>query len=476
MSVLRAMAMVVAVLTTLGLSGCGTTVPGKALPGLDPASVGGLPVTEGASGPKDGVPTAQLPVTGGDGGEIDALAVNAVADVQQFWTAAFPADFGTRFSPVRQLVSFDSEGGGGQVCGTSTAGLVNAFYCPQQDTIAWDRGQLLPSLAEQYGPMSVVLVLAHEIGHAVQARLDLVDQNTATIVAEQQADCFAGSFMRQVAEGRAEHFQLSTGDGLNKVLAAIVLLRDQVGSELTEEDAHGSAFDRVAAFQFGFTYGNQRCARIDLDEVTSRATQLGFDPDDRRQGNLPITEATVEKIMETLRETFGDNQFDQPRLRFDSASCGSSEPSPPASYCPNSNVIAIDIEGLSAIGTPRGRRDQIAAVGDFAAFGLVASRYALAVQRGVGLGLTGDRVGLRTACLVGAWAGLHIDNPFGGRRPLGSLKLAPGDLDEAVASLLGDGLIASDAAGDTVPSGFARVEAFRIGFLQGADPCTARFR
>jgi len=99
----------------------------------------------------------------------------------------------------------------------------------------------------------------------------------------------------------------------------------------------------------------------------------------------------------------------------------------------------------------------------------------LAVQKGVGLGLQGDRAGLRTSCLVGVWAGLHVETPFGSRNPLGTLRLAPGDLDEAVAALLEDGLIASDVNGSTVPSGFARVEAFRIGFLQGTAPCTARF-
>ncbi len=465
----------VAAVTALALAGCTTTITGRALPGLDPTSAGGLPVTDGPSGPKDGVADADLAVEGGDGGEIDTLATNAVADIQTFWTAAFTRDFDSEFEPIGRLVSYDSEGRGAEVCGADTQGLVNAFYCPQQDTIAWDRGQLLPSLAERFGPMAVVLVLAHEIGHAVQTRLRLINQSTPTIVAEQQADCFAGTFMRHVAEGSAEHFRLSTGDGLNQVLAAIFLLRDQVGSLLTKRGAHGSAFDRVAAFQFGFTDGNRRCAAIDLAEVTARATELGFDPDDDNEGNLEITEATVGTIVETLRDTFKDNPFDEPRLAFEGASCGATAPSPPASYCQDVNTIAVDLDGLAQLGTPRDQSDRIAAVGDFAAFGLVASRYVLAVQKGVGLGLEGDAAGLRTACLVGVWAGLHIKNPFGGRQPLGQVRLAPGDLDEAVAALLKDGLIASDVAGETVPSGFARVEAFRIGFLQGTQPCTTRF-
>jgi hypothetical protein len=36
-------------------------------------------------------------------------------------------------------------------------------------------------------------------------------------------------------------------------------------------------------------------------------------------------------------------------------------------------------------------------------------------------------------------------------------------------------VIASDVNGNKVPSGFARVEAFRVGFLSGSGPCTEKF-
>lgn len=47
----------------------------------------------------------------------------------------------------------------------------------------------------------------------------------------------------------------------------------------------------------------------------------------------------------------------------------------------------------------------------------------------------------------------------------------PGDLDEAVSGLLTDGLAASDVNGETVPSGFSRVDAFRTGVLGGEQAC-----
>ena len=52
----------------------------------------------------------------------------------------------------------------------------------------------------------------------------------------------------------------------------------------------------------------------------------------------------------------------------------------------------------------------------------------------------------------------------------------PGDLDEAVSGLLTDGLAASDVNGNTVPSGFSRVDAFRTGVLGGEAACSGRYR
>ena len=88
-------------------------------------------------------------------------------------------------------------------------------------------------LTDMFGPMSVVGVLAHEMGHAVQFRLgekSNMNQTTPTIVREQQADCYMGNFMRWVAEGKSKHFQLNTGEGLNDILATVFFIRDPAGS------------------------------------------------------------------------------------------------------------------------------------------------------------------------------------------------------------------------------------------------------
>src|SRR4029078_573085 len=92
-------------------------------------------------------------------------------------------------------------------------------------TIGWDRGELLPALRKAYGDMGITMGLAHEYGHALQQQADLNRKGTPTLVKEQQADCFAGGYMRWVAEDKSPRFSLSTSEGLNNVLAAVLAVR-----------------------------------------------------------------------------------------------------------------------------------------------------------------------------------------------------------------------------------------------------------
>ncbi|MCC5698099.1 hypothetical protein LH612_33700, partial [Klebsiella pneumoniae] len=145
-------------------------------------------------------------------------------------------------------------------------------------------------------------------------------------------------------------------------------------------------------------------------------------------------------------------------------------------YCPDTNTVSLDLPALQQIAQPPGKSTTDGGYGDFAAYAQIAARYTLSVHRSAGLSLTGDTASLRTACLVGAWSGLLVEDPIGQRNPVGKLRLAPGDIDEGIASLLSeDSLIAADADGNQVPSGFARVEAFRTGFQEGLGTCSTRY-
>jgi predicted metalloprotease len=470
------------------IGGCSKqTVPGKAsaMSDINTNDAGGRPVDDnGPTGPRKGVPDADLQVEGTTGSEEDRLATNAVADLYEYWDKQLPDLFDEKFTHIQRLISYDSNGAGVTVCGESTAGFVNAFYCGGngEDAIAWDRGVLLPGLTKMFGPMAVVGVLAHEMGHAVQFRLGAkssMSQSTPTIVREQQADCYMGNFMRWVVEDKSKHFQLNTGKGLNDILATVFFIRDPAGLDHKTEGAHGLAFDRVYAFQEGFRSDPKRCAKMDADEIDSRITEQERSKNDEKQGgNAPVEDKTLGLLQESLDEAFKDNGADQPKITENGSKCEKGESTSPAAYCPDENIVGIDIDKLKKIAKPPAEGTepgaQGAGIGDFAAFAEIASRYTLAIQKQIGADLTDTNAGLRTACLTGAWTAFTVDKDP--NQNDGKLHLAVGDLDEAVAELLQDeSLIAADINGKAVPSGFARVEAFRRGYMEGSNPCTEDF-
>ncbi|TSE02104.1 metallopeptidase [Skermania sp. ID1734] len=469
----------VAFLSVGALTGCTTHTQGRAVSIYnDPFAVAGLPTTDGPTGPRPGVAAANRPVTNTDHGPVDTLATNAIDDIEGYWKTEYPKVFRGTFEPVGELVSWDSTAprrSALQFCGDRTAGLVNAGYCVSDNTIGWDRKTMLPSMIDSFGPMAVVMVLAHEYGHAVQHHSGLATEDDPGIVREQQADCFAGAFMRYVAEDHAPHFTLNTSTGLNSVLAATVSIRDADPND--PDSVHGSAFERVTAVQIGFTDGPTACAKIDADEIEARRgglPQAFDDPSDT--GELPITADTVKEFDKALTSILPVPNEPNLSLSGSSMRCADARPTPPVSYCPTSNTIGIDLAELAKRGTPNTEPESglpVTVTGDYTAYVLVASRYTLAVQKSHGQALSDPKTALRAACLSGVITAA-LGSPD--RDPThGDFVLSPGDLDEAVSALLSDGLAASDVDGRTVPSGFSRVDAFRAGVLGGENACANRY-
>jgi predicted metalloprotease len=444
---------------------------------VDPGNVAGLPVTHFQSGPKPNAPTPALNVRNGDGGEIDKLATSAIADVEKYWAEFLPANFGgMRFEPVKSLLSYDANGADQKTACTSTKGVVNAFYCRSDDSVAWDRGVLLPALQQRFGTMSVVTVLAHEFGHAVQFRLGEkagITKNTPTIVTEQQADCFAGGYFRWVAEGKSDYYQVSTAEGLNQVLAALFSIRDPAGNSAAERGAHGTAFDRTFAFQTGFEKTPKDCAAMNDANVKARITEQPFAKNDTGRGDVKFNQANVDLLKGSLNDAFKGAGVQAPEIVNQGGKCPSSKGTPPASYCAENNTVSIDLAALAALSQPIDRQAESEGAGpggrgDFAAFAEIASRYALGIQKGVGASLDNPNAGLRTACLVGAWAKV-TNGP-------GKLRLSPGDLDEAIAELLQpNSLVSADVNGARPANGFQRVQALRKGYLETSAVCSKDF-
>jgi predicted metalloprotease len=469
---------VIAACSALLLAGCTTTLQGNAVSVFDdPFRVAGMPATDGPTGLRDDAAEPTRDVEGTDGGDIDELAGQAISDVEEFWEGVYSETFDGEFVPVEALISWDANGFDGVFCDTDTYGLVNAAFCYDDETIGWDRGELLPALRDANGDMGVAMVLAHEYGHAIQRKAGLTKKSTPTLVAEQQADCFAGAYMRWVAEDKSPRFTLNTGEGLNNVLAAVIAFRDPLLSADDPEvgvDEHGSAFERLSAFQFGFTDGPSACASIDMREIGQRRGDLPVLLPEDQTGEWEVTEESVRTIVDAMGILF--EPANPPELSFDvSQECPDARSNPPASYCPATNTIVVDLDELAVMGALADDEEAGGlAIGDNTAYSVLVSRYMQAIQHEHGgVVLDNAEAALRTACLTGVATtkmSKDITTPDGN-----TIALTAGDVDEAVSGILTNGLAASDVNGESVPSGFSRIDAFRVGVLGDTERCFKRF-
>jgi predicted metalloprotease len=463
----------------LVVAGCTTIVEGRALSMLnDPFRVGGLPATNGTSGPRPNGPAPTGTVVNTDNGAIDKLSLLSVNDIEDYWQAHYSEALKGSYSPPGKLVSYDSNSPSSPtVCHNKTYKLVNAFFTSSCNLIAWDRGVFMPVAQKYFGDMSVNGVLAHEFGHALQNMAKIVTRRDPTIVKEQQADCFAGVYLFWVASGKSKRFTLATADGLDHVLAGIITTRDPVmDAETANDDEHGSALDRVSAFQMGFLTGAAACAVINKQEIEQRRGDLpknlrSDDYGDPETGEVPINEDTMSTLMELMGKIFTPQR--PPQLSYKPTDCSDAQESAPASYCPATNTITLDLPALARMSKKADMKQHNLPQGDDTALSIVMSRYALAVQHERGLPMQSPYTALRTACLTG-YAHRRMAEPI--ELPSGKqLLLTAGDLDEAVSGLLTNHLVASDADGITVPAGFTRIAAFRGGVAGNMDACYSRY-
>jgi predicted metalloprotease len=393
----------------------------------------------------------------------DDTVESSLRDVERFWTAEFPEIArGQQFTPVRGGFHPYTRRNPPPACGGERSEYQpNAFYCPVDDFIAWDAETLIPQLNEDFGPLLVGVVMAHEYGHAVQYRLRVDDQ--ATVVLEQQADCFAGAWVGDVLAGGSTVFRDVQPAQLDNTVGGLLLLRDEPGTAAQNPQAHGNAFDRVRAFQEGVEEGAARCAGYNADNLPVTEVPFSTQEEAATGGDLPYEQAV--RLLSEDAESFWSQAF--PRLAGsswqplrtvpfnDPPSCADRDAlTERAFYCPSGSFVAFDNEQLGPTLHER--------IGDNAVGTLIGNLYARAVQDRRGRS-TEDRAGqLAVDCLTGAWT-----NDLLSRDQEAEIRLSPGDLDEAVATLLafGRGADSDDA------SAFDRIAAYRQGVLSGLRAC-----
>ena len=232
--------------------------------------------------------------------DYDDFLLAVMTDLDTWWTEQYPALYGSTFESLSGGVyaAYPSRPDDLPGCGEprTTYDEVQqfvAFYCGEGDFIIYDDGEngMLAQLAAQYGPGTIGIVFAHEFGHAIQTRAGELNQSLPTIYTEQQADCFAGAWAARVSRGESKTLSFSDSD-VRSGLIAMTKVSDPVGVDQFVDGGHGSAFDRVGAFQVGFTDGLTRCAEL-LDSPLPLSLNQ-FTTSDVNGGNAPSPSTTAD--------------------------------------------------------------------------------------------------------------------------------------------------------------------------------------
>lgn len=441
----------VAVIAAFLMAGCGSA----------PRSV------EASASSQPPTPSVSDVTVHGDGSTpVNTIAIKAIADLQRYWSTEFPKLYGSEYQPV--------EGGFYAVQPTEDAAppcthdasevAGNAFYCATKDVVAWDAEGLLPDLRSRFGDFVIPIVLAHEWGHAIQARSHFTAR---TVTTELQADCFAGSWAKHATESGA--FTADSAE-LDAALAGILQLRDTPGTSKVDPNAHGSGFDRVSAFQDGFDNGNEKCKAYRDDNPV--VVELPFnDEEDAARGGDADYAAIVNGVPHDL-EDYWSQVYPEltdgrpwvplkglaPFSPADPPACGGKDTSGfVLFYCVPDDYIGWDnVETMPEIYRQGG---------DFAVATLLATQYALAAMSRAGDQSDERTQSLRGDCFAGAYTASVV---LGNRSATSSYRISPGDLDEAITALL---VFRGDGDTQRQGSGFERIRHYRNGVINGASAC-----
>lgn len=442
--------MVALLLAALLLTACTHTITGYA--------------TYTSGGIKMDVPPSDFEIVNDNGSDIDQLAANSMDDITAYWDEHFEGIFDTELEPLQGGVhAYDVDGDMPIPCFPEQDRQYaknNAFYCPSADAIGYDRA-FLEELADTFGDFIVPLVMAHEYGHAIQGRVGR--PTNMTISAEGQADCYAGVFTQATVEGTT-YFKSNSQD-LTTVLGGYLLLRDQPGATPDEPQAHGSAFDRVNAFQEGFYEGGSHCYTSFGSDREYTGLPYTSESDYANAGNMPYEQMLtyIPQEMNTFGSVAAGDDWTVVQAQgfsSDAPSCDSRSTIEHVFYCPDGETLYVNMNLI---------QQAYDNFGDFAAMTMMALGYSEAIQELSGLS-TDSADGFQSRlCLVGSYAGAAFEATAAGEpSPLGGLKLSAGDLDEAVMILIALG--EEDKYISTYElDAFERIDTFRQGVLEGRD-------
>jgi len=178
---------------------------------------------------------------------VPTLVDSVSADLDQFWKAVFDnSDLDYATPGVFAYVAPSRT-----ACGAAQSD--NALYCSASHSIHYDQ-EFLDSLLTDIGDYAVATVIAHEWGHAVQIQLGLLRGSLLQV--ELQADCLAGAYTKHAdSNGILEQGDVDEGRTLLAQLGDPPSRNRRGFSRVS----HGTAAQRVSAFNTGYTLGVNGC-------------------------------------------------------------------------------------------------------------------------------------------------------------------------------------------------------------------------
>jgi predicted metalloprotease len=299
-------------------------------------------------------------------------------------------------------------------------------------------------------------------------RNDILDSRVNTTL-ELQADCFAGAWTASARRDGVGGRPITDRD-ITASLLGLVQLGDRPGDRPDDPAAHGSAFDRVSAFQEGFLGGVEPCAAYEFDEPIP--LQFGFTVEELSRPNpsdFPFDAEMFELLTADLDLFWGAvvPAWTTPLVVLDGDEpC--SDPQAVAlgvAVCTTPPTLVVDTDLMFDVyrSTP----------GDFAVGYLLAVGYGELVQNALDLDIDGEIGHLLNDCLAGAWSGdilpLNVEPVVPPSEDEPRISLSPGDLDEAIRTMIAIGDVSADL--DEYGSPFEKVDAFRQGVFNGASAC-----
>lgn len=423
----------------------------------------------------------------------DALVGTALRDLDEWLAAELPGAFGVEWHPLEGGIwagypdrESDLPGCGEPITRYRDLTEYAAFYCEAGDFMVYDDGEqgLIVGLADDLGPVVLGVVFAHEFGHAVQARADILVRGVPTVITEQQADCIAGAWTRRVYLGESPNLRVGDRD-LRSGLVAMLEVRDPAGIDQFDIGGHGTAFDRIGAFQHGFVNELAGCAGLVDEPLPLMPNTFRTRDDQLAGGNAPYDcvgfgegcTPAPEFLADDLNDYWDDVQPGFEPLTpvavgdFATFSCPDEIPiADEVSYCPGGEAVAFDEPAVL---------DLYETYGDFTLGYFYGIAWAEVAQIRSGSTLTGEARALRNDCWTGAWVADITPDADGRTRrsqdldgdgePDSTVLSSPGDLDEAVRMAIIIGDLGPNV--DRIGSPFEKIERFRAGVLGGMDAC-----